>query len=166
MGPLLFLQNSVLINAAEDTNMIQGKDIRSGEQIFNHKDLNGKEYTIAVDRLRYKIKDLPRQEVAIEEPVARLLLQTAGIEQHRLNALVSISDKAFDELLPMIILWFKDEQWVLADGNHQYVAAFVRKRKVLNALVAQRQQWAPFIIKDYKPVDYFGFSNIPERQHG
>ena len=139
--------------------MIYAKDLSTTEQIFSHKDDNGKTYTIAVDRLRRKLRDKKPEEHQVDHELARIFMEKSGLEQHRLERLVRMSEETFKQLLPGVALLFKDETWVLADGNHQYVAASIRKYSTIRLLIARRQEWAPFIVKDYN-AEFSGFSGI------
>ena len=154
--------------------MIFTSELHPREQIFTHKDNNGKIYKIAVDRLRNKLirnkGKLFKLEVTRE--LAERFVQTSGLEKHRLERIVEnfkrqLSDTTGDIKLirPMITIWFKDNTWVLADGNHTYVAAFMCGLPNFWAYEVTRQQWTPFILSDKKgnnapEIDFNGFSGI------
>ena len=139
--------------------MIHIENLSLTEQIYSHKDKTGKEYTIAIQRLRQKLQKRDPQKIAVNTELATEFAKFAGLEQHRLRALVELTDAEFDSLLPAVVLWFKDNTWVMADGNHQYVVAFMRGRTEIPALIAQRQDWTPFIVKGARPK-YESFSGI------
>ena len=142
--------------------MIDTKHIQYREQVFSQKEGNVV-YHIAVDRLRNKIKKQPTEMLEIIPDVAKRLLNSAGVEEHRLARVVNIikTDPHYERnLKPLLICWFKGDRWCLVDGNHTYVAAYMCGLRTFPALVAKRQQWTGFRVSNHEEPDFKGFSGI------
>lgn len=121
------------------------------EQIFTYK-YEGKLLLLAIDRLLTKLQKTNETiDLDVEEELVKKLLTDKTIDQvyiYRYMGMYKKQDAGETvSILPAVIIKFKDDTWTLADGNNKYVAAFMSGRKTIPALVASRQQWAPFIIK-------------------
>lgn len=150
--------------------MIKADSLQPREQIYSHIDeKTGKRIDIAVDRIRYKYQSRTPILIEVEQMLAMYFMENSGTEVHRIQAMKRLSDEAFAAQVaarPAIVCWCKDEQWLLVDGNHTYAAAWLRGVKHIPALEIRRQEWSPFLVKDYER-SLTNFSGIfPESNSG
>lgn len=130
------------------------KELNTKEQVFRYA-YEGKTIFIAIDRLIRRIKDKPIVMIPIEELLVKKLTSDKTIDNNYVYKYTKdFSRKLAGEpvdILPALVIKFKDATWTLADGNNKYVAAFMAGAKEIPAWVAERQEWAPFIIRDINP---------------
>lgn len=108
---------------------------------------SGERYDIALDRLVRKLRKQTATELDVTEQLAKLLIDIKQVDKSILGKLTAMSDAEFDKLPAPLIVWFRDQTWGFAAGMHVYIAAFLRGRKSIHAIAAQRNQWVPFIIR-------------------
>lgn len=128
------------------------KELFSKEQVFRYE-YDGKTIFIAIDRLIRRLMNTPKIDIEVESTIAKKLIKDRSIDEKYVHKYMQdfkrIANGENVSILPCLVIWFKDNTWVLADGNNKYVAAYMSGIKTLKALEAKRQQWAPFIIRDF-----------------
>lgn len=140
--------------------MIDFSTIDAGEQVFSHMDDHGKEYHLAVDRLRHSLRKQKVEHMEVFHTLVDKFRSENGVEQHRLDRLVNLKLEEFLTLPPVIVIFFKDRTWRIADGNHRYVAACMRGLPTISAVTASPVKWAPFIIRNHPGLSYSCFSGV------
>lgn len=123
------------------------------EQVFTYK-YDDKTLYIAIDRLIRKLKGTKTEKLQLEEGIVRKLAADKTVDERYVHKYMSEFSRnlagAKIDILPGIVIKFKDDSWTLADGNNKYVGAFMAGAKEIDVWVVGRQQWAPFIIRDFE----------------
>ncbi len=123
------------------------------EQVFTYR-YEGKTIYIAIDRLIRKLKGTKTEKLAVEASIVKKLAADKTINDVYVHKYMSEFSRkqagAKIDILPGIVIKFKDDSWTLADGNNKYVGAFMANMKEIDVWVVGRQQWAPFIIRDFE----------------
>jgi hypothetical protein len=121
------------------------------ERVFSHMDdETGAISILAIDRLTKSnaYRCIPTTLVEIDFEFAEFVLHNRGIEMHRLAKL------AVGEFRdPITFLKWPNGTDLLADGNHRYVAAAIRRAKDIKSKIVPASVWRKFLITDI-PKEY------------
>ncbi len=120
--------------------------LRWDEVIFSHIDEDtGAQTHYAISTMIAWIKshwaEVEKVTVPIETAAAEMIRQYRGIEQHRLNPLLTVENPD-----PVIFVTMADDTHLLVDGSHRYVAMYAQRKPHLRAFVLTWEQAQQFII--------------------
>lgn len=99
---------------------------------------------VAIERLcdsfRYKLVETVT--IDLDPEMAEFFMANRGIEGHRLARQIQATAPGS----PITFLKWPDGTDLLADGNHRYVAACIRREKIITAKIVPLSVWRRFAI--------------------
>lgn len=121
--------------------------LRWDEVIFSHVDddtgvITHFAISLALAWIKEHESEVEKLLVGIEQDTAQMIFTCRGIEDHRLQPLLSVADPE-----PMLFVFMPDQTHLLIDGSHRYVAAAMRKDPHRRGYVLTWEQVQPFIIE-------------------
>jgi len=127
--------------------MIDYRTLAWDTVIFSHVDDDtGAQMHFAITHALAWIKDheseVEKLLVGIEQGTAQMIFTCRGIEDHRLQPLLTVADPD-----PMLFVLMPDDTHLLIDGSHRYVAAAMRKDPARRGYVLTWEQAQQFVIE-------------------
>lgn len=130
------------------------QDLTASDEVFTSIGRDKRQTSYAVSKLyEHCVEEgLPISEIPVEPEQAIYAIDARGIEKSRLSALLDPLHAEW-AIKPILLVHAPDDEWLMVDGSHRFVAAAVRGQPTIRCYKVPWVIAVQFVIEDAPQTD-------------